>query len=67
VLLHALTFRILRRRIVGCDAELVVCKNVSFSLGAFDAVEDGVSVLGPRERDRVVVTVSAYLMALPPR
>ena len=34
---------------------LVFCKNVSFSLRAFDAGEDLVRLLGPGERDRVVV------------
>ena len=37
--------------------ELVVCKNVGFSLRAFDAVKDLVGVLGPGEGDRVVVPV----------
>jgi hypothetical protein len=34
---------------------LVVCKNVGFSLRAFDAVEDVVGVLGPGERDGMLV------------
>ena len=37
---------------------LVLCKNVCFSLRAFDAGEDLVGVLGPAERDGVVVPVA---------
>ncbi|MDQ2816297.1 MAG: helix-turn-helix domain-containing protein, partial [Actinomycetota bacterium] len=37
--------------------ELVVCKGLGFSLGALDAGEDLVGVLGPGERLRVVVPV----------
>jgi hypothetical protein len=37
------------------DENLVVCKNVCFSLGAADAGQDLVRVLGPGERERVVV------------
>src|SRR5215510_6784879 len=46
-----------RHRTVGSSAvaHLVVCKNICFSLGAADAGQDLVRVLGPGERARVVV------------
>jgi len=39
------------------EALLVLCKGACFSLGAFDAVQDLVGVLGPGEGARVLVPV----------
>jgi molybdenum cofactor biosynthesis enzyme MoaA len=43
------------RQMLRFAEDLVLCKNVGFSLRAFDAGEDLVGVLGPGKRDGVVV------------
>jgi hypothetical protein len=44
-----------RRDIMSPGVKLVVCESIRFSLGAVDAGEDLVGVLGPGNRPGVVV------------